>query len=53
MSDSTRKLLVVEDDVGLQRQLKWRFETFEVMFYEEVDAPEAVARIVARRTRSS
>jgi two-component system NtrC family response regulator len=31
MNDSTRKLLVVEDDVGLQRQLKWRFETFEVM----------------------
>src|SRR5262245_355497 len=31
MNDSTRKLLVVEDDVGLQRQLKWRFETFEVL----------------------
>src|SRR5690349_11279952 len=31
MNDSTRKLLVVEDDVGLQRQLKWRFETFEVV----------------------
>jgi two-component system NtrC family response regulator len=31
MNDSTRKLLVVEDDIGLQRQLKWRFETFEVV----------------------
>jgi len=34
-------------------ELRKLFETFEVMFYEEVDAPEAVARIVARRTRSS
>ena len=31
MNDSTRKLLVVEDDIGLQRQLKWRFESFQVV----------------------
>jgi SAM-dependent methyltransferase len=31
------------------RELRDRFEGFEVMFYEEVSAPEAVARIVARR----
>jgi len=30
-----------------------RFEGFEVLFYEEVSSPEAVARIVARRTRRS
>ena len=30
-------------------ELRERFEGFEVMFYEEVSAPEAVARIVARR----
>jgi tellurite methyltransferase len=34
-------------------ELRQLFERFEVVFYEEVDAPEAVARIVARRTRSS
>ena len=34
-------------------ELRQLFEKFEVLFYEEVDAPEAVARIVARRTRSS
>lgn len=31
MSDDTRKLLIVEDDIGLQRQLKWRFENYEVV----------------------
>ena len=30
-------------------ELTRRFDTFEVMFHEEVNAPEAVARIVARR----
>ena len=33
-------------------ELLKRFEGFEVMFYEEVDAPEAVARLVARRPGS-
>ena len=30
-------------------ELRRHFEGFDVLFYEEVDAPEAVARIVARR----
>ena len=30
-------------------ELRLHFEDFEVQFYEEVSAPEAVARIVARR----
>ena len=30
MSDAKRKLLIVEDDLGLQRQLKWSYEDFEV-----------------------
>jgi tellurite methyltransferase len=34
-------------------ELRERFEGFEVMFYEEVLQPEAVARIVARRSRSA
>ena len=29
MSDK-RKLMIVEDDVGLQRQLRWNFEDYEV-----------------------
>ena len=31
MTDSTRKLLVVEDDPGLQAQLRWCFEGFAVI----------------------
>ena len=34
-------------------ELRQHFEGFEVLLYEEVDAPEAVARIVARRPRSA
>jgi two-component system, NtrC family, response regulator len=30
MSKAKRKLLIVEDDQGLQRQLKWSYEDFEV-----------------------
>ncbi len=30
MRDQKRKLLIVEDDLGLQRQLKWAYEDFEV-----------------------
>ena len=32
-------------------ELRERFDGFEVLFYEEVTAPEAVARIAARRPR--
>lgn len=31
MTDTPRKLLIVEDDPGLQRQLKWCFEDYEVL----------------------
>ena len=31
MADDKRKLLVVEDDEGLQRQLKWSYEDYEVV----------------------
>jgi two-component system NtrC family response regulator len=34
MSEDTRKLLVVEDDPGLQKQLKWCFEDAEVLIAE-------------------
>ena len=32
MSDEKPKLLIVEDDLGLQKQLKWCFDGFEVLF---------------------
>jgi two-component system, NtrC family, response regulator len=31
MSDRKQKLLVVEDDPGLQRQLKWSYEAYDVL----------------------
>jgi two-component system NtrC family response regulator len=31
MSEDKRKLLIVEDDPGLQRQLKWNFTDYEVL----------------------
>ena len=31
MSNNSRKLLVVEDDPGLQTQLKWCFEGYDVV----------------------
>lgn len=31
MADKLRKLLVVEDDEGLQRQLKWSYDDYEVV----------------------
>ena len=34
-------------------ELRQRFDGFEVLFYEEVAAPDAVARIVARRPTSN
>ncbi|MES2783285.1 MAG: PEP-CTERM-box response regulator transcription factor [Pseudomonadota bacterium] len=30
MADNRQKLLIVEDDLGLQKQLKWAYEDFEV-----------------------
>ena len=31
MSDTRPKLLIVEDDAGLQRQLRWAYEDYEVL----------------------
>ncbi len=31
MPDEKKKLLIVEDDTGLQKQLKWTFDEFEVL----------------------
>jgi two-component system NtrC family response regulator len=35
MSTSPRHLLVVEDDPGLQTQLRWSFEDYEVLFADD------------------
>ena len=35
LSKNTRKLLVVEDDPGLQSQLRWCFEDYEVLVAED------------------
>lgn len=43
MAKGTRKLLVVEDDPGLQKQLRWAFEGYEVMTVG--DRPSALEQI--------
>ncbi len=45
MTEKKRKLLIVEDDLGLQRQLKWSYEDFEV--YCASNRAEAIAIIRA------
>src|SRR5215471_10785533 len=40
---NTRKLLIVEDDIGLQKQLKWCFVDYEVLFAE--NRPGAIAQL--------
>ncbi|MEE4185880.1 MAG: PEP-CTERM-box response regulator transcription factor [Gammaproteobacteria bacterium] len=44
MSDTKRKLLVVEDDPGLQSQLRWCFEDYEVLLAEDRRAALAQLR---------
>lgn len=41
MSEGKRKLMVVEDDLGLQKQLKWSLDDYEVLL--AADGPSAVA----------
>ena len=41
MSEDKRKLMVVEDDLGLQKQLKWSLDDYEVLL--AADLPSAIA----------
>ncbi len=43
MTEPKRTLLIVEDDPGLQTQLRWSFDSFEVVFAE--DRAGAIARL--------
>ncbi len=45
MADERRKLLVVEDDEGLQRQLKWSYEDYDVVAAK--DRTEAIDAVRA------
>ena len=45
MSDALRKLLVVEDDEGLQRQLRWSYEDYEVVIAGSRDAAIDALRV--------
>ncbi|MCK6370510.1 MAG: PEP-CTERM-box response regulator transcription factor [Gammaproteobacteria bacterium] len=44
MSDQRRCLLVVEDDKGLQGQLRWCFEDYEVVFSEDRESALVAVR---------
>jgi two-component system NtrC family response regulator len=44
MADSKPKLLVVEDDEGLQAQLKWAYDDFEVVVAHDRDSAIAALR---------
>ena len=41
---TSRKLLVVEDDEGLQRQLRWAYDDYEVVIAGSRDAAIAALR---------
>ena len=43
MKESKKYLLVVEDDKGLQKQLRWAFEDFEVVI--SGDREDAIAQL--------
>ena len=43
MTDGPRKLLIVEDDPGIQNQLRWCFEDYDVIF--SADRPSALAEV--------
>jgi two-component system, NtrC family, response regulator len=47
LDGGNRKLLIVEDDLGLQRQLRWSFEGFEVAVAGDREA--ALAEVRRRR----
>ena len=43
MSKTKRQLLIVEDDKGLQKQLRWAFEGFDVTV--SGDREDAIAQV--------
>jgi two-component system NtrC family response regulator len=47
VSDVSRKLLVVEDDEGLQRQLRWSYEDYDVVIAGDREAALAAIEIYA------
>ena len=50
MANEKTKLLVVEDDEGLQAQLKWAYEDFDVIIAG--DRASAITALAVRRTTS-
>ena len=44
MSDERPVLLVVEDDKGLQKQMRWSFDQYEVIFADDHDSAIAAVR---------
>jgi two-component system, NtrC family, response regulator len=44
MTDTKPKLLIVEDDVGLQKQLRWCFDEYEVLIADSRNEAMAQAR---------
>jgi two-component system, NtrC family, response regulator len=44
MGEARQKLLIVEDDLGLQKQLKWSYEDFEVFCASNRDEAMALLR---------
>jgi hypothetical protein len=49
MTNTRPKLLIVEDDEGLQAQLKWAYDDFEVHMVG--DRPSAICRAARRGAR--
>lgn len=47
MTDAVRKLLIVDDDKGIQRQLKWSFEDYTVLTAGDADTALALFRAEA------
>ena len=43
--ESNKKILIVEDDPGLQKQMKWSFEDFEIFIAGD---REAALKIVSK-----
>ena len=43
MSQEKKFLLIIEDDLGLQKQLRWSFDTYEVLLAG--DRESAIAQV--------